>query len=234
MNFNKGADGEPTLLSLRRRAHAVPRVRPRPARADVGRDLSDDLGHRRAAGLRRAALAALEHWLDRPEILERFARHYKTGEPMPQALIERLIAARTFNQGSRRRVSRLGLCRPRFPSRRRRRMPHAVEAATRERMQMPRGGRAAPPAAALPAHLLGRRLRRRLLQLPVVRGARRRRLQGVRGGRRRVRSARSRKRLRDHVYAAGGARDPSEAYRAFRGRMPTVDPLLEKRGLAGA
>ena len=37
MNFNKGADGEPTLLSLRRRAHAVPRVRPRAARADVRR-----------------------------------------------------------------------------------------------------------------------------------------------------------------------------------------------------
>ena len=39
------------------------------------------------------------------------------------------------------------------------------------------------------------------------------------------------KRLRDHIYAAGGARDPSEAYRAFRGRMPAVDPLLKKRGL---
>ena len=40
-----------------------------------------------------------EHWLDRPEILERFARHYKTGEPMPRALMDRLIASRTFNQG---------------------------------------------------------------------------------------------------------------------------------------
>ena len=39
------------------------------------------------------------------------------------------------------------------------------------------------------------------------------------------------KRLRDHIYAAGGARDPSEAYQAFRGRMPAVDPMLKKRGL---
>ena len=39
------------------------------------------------------------------------------------------------------------------------------------------------------------------------------------------------KRLRDNIYAAGGARDPTEAYRAFRGRMPSVDPLLKKRGL---
>jgi len=39
------------------------------------------------------------------------------------------------------------------------------------------------------------------------------------------------KRLRDNIYAAGGARDPAEAYQAFRGRMPSVDPLLKKRGL---
>jgi peptidyl-dipeptidase Dcp len=39
------------------------------------------------------------------------------------------------------------------------------------------------------------------------------------------------RRLHDHVYAAGGARDPSEAYQAFRGRMPTVDALLRRRGL---
>ena len=39
------------------------------------------------------------------------------------------------------------------------------------------------------------------------------------------------KRLHDHVYAAGGAREPVEAYMAFRGRMPSVDPLLRKRGL---
>ena len=38
-------------------------------------------------------------------------------------------------------------------------------------------------------------------------------------------------RLRDHIYAAGGAREPAEAYQAFRGRMPSVDPLLRKRGL---
>jgi len=39
------------------------------------------------------------------------------------------------------------------------------------------------------------------------------------------------KRLHDNIYAAGGARDPAEAYTAFRGRMPTVDALLKRRGL---
>ena len=40
------------------------------------------------------------------------------------------------------------------------------------------------------------------------------------------------KRLRDFIYGAGNLRDPAEAYKAFRGRLPTVDALLKKRGLA--
>ena len=36
------------------------------------------------------------------------------------------------------------------------------------------------------------------------------------------------KRLRDYVYSAGNLRDPSEAYTSFRGRLPTVDALLEE------
>src|SRR5262249_15516089 len=40
-----------------------------------------------------------EHWLSRPEILRRFAKHHRTDEPMPEDLMARLIAARNFNQG---------------------------------------------------------------------------------------------------------------------------------------
>lgn len=40
-----------------------------------------------------------ENWLLTPEILSRFARHYQTGEVMPQALVDRIVAARQFNQG---------------------------------------------------------------------------------------------------------------------------------------
>jgi peptidyl-dipeptidase Dcp len=39
------------------------------------------------------------------------------------------------------------------------------------------------------------------------------------------------KKLHDHIYSAGGTRDPADAYRAFRGRLPTADALLRKRGL---
>ncbi len=42
------------------------------------------------------------------------------------------------------------------------------------------------------------------------------------------------KRLHDTIYAAGGSRDPADAYTAFRGRLPTADALLRKRGFAEA
>lgn len=39
-----------------------------------------------------------EHWATHPEVLKHYAKHYKTGEAMPEALIERLKAAAKFNQ----------------------------------------------------------------------------------------------------------------------------------------
>jgi peptidyl-dipeptidase Dcp len=42
------------------------------------------------------------------------------------------------------------------------------------------------------------------------------------------------KRLRDDILSTGGSRDPAELYKAFRGRLPTVDALLRKRGFAEA
>jgi len=40
-----------------------------------------------------------EHWLDEPEILNRFALHHETGAPMPQALLDSMQAARRYGQG---------------------------------------------------------------------------------------------------------------------------------------
>jgi peptidyl-dipeptidase Dcp len=42
------------------------------------------------------------------------------------------------------------------------------------------------------------------------------------------------RRLRDYVYAAGNSRPPDAAYAAFRGRAPRTEALLRKRGLAAA
>ena len=38
--------------------------------------------------------------------------------------------------------------------------------------------------------------------------------------------------LKAHIYAAGGSKDPEELYVAFRGKMPTPDAMMVKRGLA--
>jgi len=40
-----------------------------------------------------------EHWLEVPEVLASHARHVVTGEPMPDDLLKRLLAAQTFDQG---------------------------------------------------------------------------------------------------------------------------------------
>jgi len=42
------------------------------------------------------------------------------------------------------------------------------------------------------------------------------------------------KKLREHVLSAGGSRDPAELYIAFRGRLPSPQALLQKRGFADA
>ncbi len=40
-----------------------------------------------------------ENWALHPAVFAHYAKHYKTGEPMPQPLVDRIKAARTFNQG---------------------------------------------------------------------------------------------------------------------------------------
>ena len=40
-----------------------------------------------------------EYWLSTPEVLSRFAVHYKTGKPIPQDLVDRILNAKNFNQG---------------------------------------------------------------------------------------------------------------------------------------
>jgi len=41
----------------------------------------------------------LEHWLNQPEVLKDYARHFETNEPVPDELLEKLNAAKSFNQG---------------------------------------------------------------------------------------------------------------------------------------
>jgi peptidyl-dipeptidase Dcp len=42
-----------------------------------------------------------EMWLERPEILARYAKHHETGEPLPAALLAKLLASRSYGEGFR-------------------------------------------------------------------------------------------------------------------------------------
>lgn len=41
----------------------------------------------------------MEHWLEQPEVLKEYARHYETNEPVPDDMLEKFKAAKSFNQG---------------------------------------------------------------------------------------------------------------------------------------
>jgi len=98
-NYNKPADGEPALLSF---TDAVTLFH------EFGHGLHGLLSSTEYASLAGTSVdrdfvefpaQLYEHWLSQPEVLERFALHHETGEPMPAALLERVLAAGTFNQG---------------------------------------------------------------------------------------------------------------------------------------
>lgn len=98
-NYNKPAEGEPALLSF---TDAVTLFH------EFGHGLHGLLSNTEYASLAGTSVdrdfvefpaQLYEHWLSEPEVLQRFALHYETGEPMPSALLDRLLAAGTFNQG---------------------------------------------------------------------------------------------------------------------------------------
>ena len=125
----------------------------------------------------------IEHWIQEPEMLRRFALHYKTGEPMPEALIGQASRRAPVQSGlGDGRIHRLGAGRPEAPSRSvaRRGRRGRVRAAGAQADRHAGRDRHASPHAAFPAYFLGR-LFGRLLQLSVVGSSRRRRLRGVRG-----------------------------------------------------
>jgi peptidyl-dipeptidase Dcp len=233
MNFAKGADGAPALLSF-----------------DDARTLFHEFGHALHGILSDVTYPSLagtsvardfvelpsqlyEHWLSTPEILERFARHHQTGEPMPPAMIEKLRAARTFNQGFATVEylasaivdidfhSTANDCTD---------DPLAFEANVLARIGMPKEivMRHRTPhfahvfsgdgyAAGYYSYLWSEVLDADAFAAFEEAGD--------------VFHPEWAERLKKYIYAAGGLRKEDEAYREFRGRLPAVDGLLKKRGL---
>jgi len=98
-NFLKGAPGEPVLISW---DDAVTLFH------EFGHALHGLLSEVRYPSLSGTAVPGdfvefpsqlNEHWLLTPELLDRFARHHATGQPIPGELVRKLVRAATFNQG---------------------------------------------------------------------------------------------------------------------------------------
>ena len=235
MNFAKGGEGEASLLSI-----------------DDARTLFHEFGHAlhgmlsdvvypRISGTHVAGdfvefpSQVFEHWIQQPEMLRRFALHYKTGEPMPEALITKLLNARRFNQGwatvEYTASALVDLKLHLDPS------PEEVDVVAFEREELKRIGmpeaitmRHRTPhfqhifsggySAAYYSYLWSEVLDADGFEAFEESGD--------------IFDPAIAKRLNDFVYAAGGSRDYDEAYRAFRGRAPSPEALFRKRGLISA
>lgn len=177
----------------------------------------------------------LEHWLLTPEVLERFALHYETGKPIPKELVARIEKADRFNEGFR--------------------TVEAVACALID-MKLHLAGDAQIDAAKFERETLAELdmpkemvLRHRLPQFLHVFGgdgysaayysylwadtltADAWEAFGEAGG---PWDRNVTKRLRDNVLSVGNTIDPTESYRAFRGRDAGIDALMRKRGFVTA
>ncbi len=233
LNFTKGGEGAPTLLSL-----------------DDARTLFHEFGHALHGLLSDVTYGSLsgtsvdrdfvelpsqlfENWLLKPEVLNRFARHTETGEPIPESLVGKLLAARKFNQGFATAeytasalfdldIHEVG-------------SPGALDAGEFEQELRARIGipqaialRHRPPhfqhifagsgyAAGYYTYLWAEVMEADAFDAFEEAGD--------------IFAPEVAERLRRFVYSSGGTMKPEEAYRAFRGRDPSVEPLMEKRGL---
>ena len=232
VNNNNFARGEPTLLSF-----------------DDAETLFHEFGHGLHSLLSRVRYRSqsgtavrrdfvefpsqiFEHWMSAPETLRRYARHCRSGEPIPEDLLRRLLAARTFNQGfatvEYTGSALLDLALHREPA------PETLDIARYERefldrIDMPKeiGLRHRPAhfqhlfagsgyAAGYYAYLWAEVLEADGYAAFTETGD--------------VFDPELAARLKT-IYSAGDTEDPMDLYRAFRGRDPNIAALLEQRGL---
>jgi peptidyl-dipeptidase Dcp len=232
-NYAKGAPGEPILVSW-----------------DDAITLFHEFGHALhglSSNVRYPSLSGtnvdrdyvefpsqlLERWLATPEVLNKYARHVKTGEPIPEALVRKIEAASRFNKGfenveylssalvdmrmhladaksldvaafERDTLASLGMPREIVM---RHRLPHFGHLFSGDSY-----------SAGYYSYLWADTLSADAFEAFTDAGG--------------AYDKGVAKRLRDHVFSTGNTVDPEQSYRAFRGRDAGIDALLRKRGFA--
>jgi peptidyl-dipeptidase Dcp len=234
LNIAKPADGEPTLLTV-----------------DNVRTLFHEFGHALHglfSDVRYPAFSGTsvprdfvefpsqvnEMWLEDPEILASYARHHGTGEPMPAELVERLAAARRFGEG----FATTEYLAAALLDQAWHRLGPGDAVTDVERFEADALAAAgiveatAPPryrttyfnhmmsgySAAYYSYIWSEVLDADTVEWFAENGGLRRENGDA---------------FRRELLSRGGAVDPMEAYRAFRGRDPELGPLLTRRGLTG-
>jgi len=177
-----------------------------------------------------------EMWIYWPEILDTYARHAETGEPLPRDVVEKLRASEAFNQGfatseylaaswldqawhsldAQGAASEIDVA--------------AFEAAALADIGLDNPAVPTRYSSTYFAHVFSggysagyySYIWSEVLDADTVEWFR------ENGGLTRANGDR----FRDRLLGVGGSKDPLEAYRDFRGRDAEIQPLLERRGLA--
>lgn len=231
-NFAKPAEGKPALLSL-----------------DDARTLFHEFGHALHGMLSDVTYPSVsgtgvsrdfvelpsqlyEHWLTVPDILTRYAVHYQTGEAMPAALLDKVLAARTFNSGfATVEFTSSALVDMAFHTRGAVEDPMAVQRDVLETIGLPNSivMRHATPhfqhvfsgdgySAGYYSYMWSEVLDADAFAAFTETGD--------------AFDPAMAARLKTYIYAVGGSVDPEDAYKAFRGKLPSPEAMLEKKGLA--
>ena len=233
-NFAKPAPGTPALLSL-----------------DDARTLFHEFGHALHGMLSNVTYPSVsgtgvardfvelpsqlyEHWLTVPDILEKYAVHYETGKPMPKELLDKVLAARTFNAGfATVEFTSSALVDMAFHTRDAVEDPMQVQAEVLETIGMPQSivMRHATPhfqhvfsgdgySAGYYSYMWSEVLDADAFSAFEEMGD--------------TFDPVTARKLKNNIYSVGGSVDPEDAYRAFRGKLPDPEAMLRKKGLAMA
>jgi len=236
MNFAKAAAGAPVLITM-----------------DDARTLFHEFGHALHGMLSDVTYPSIsgtsvsrdfvelpsqlyEHWLTVTDVLQRFAVHHETGEPMPAALLEKLRAAEKFNKGfANVEFTSSALVDMAF---------HALDPAAAADLDPVAFQAEILAGLDMPAEIVMRHATPHFAHLFAGDGYSAGYYSYMWSG---VLDAdafgaftdagdpfdsETAQRLKQNIYASGGSMDPEDAYVAFRGKLPSVDALLEKEGLA--
>lgn len=200
-------------------------------------DLLSDVTYESLAGTNvprdfvELASQIMENWAGDPEVMKTYARHYQTGEPIPQVLLDRIKKANQFNQGFAT-VEYESACfldmdwatladaterdADAFETASMKKIGMIPEIVVRYRtpyfQHIFSGGYSAGYYSYLWSEVLDADAFEAFKETSLYDPA-------------------TAKRFRDNVLSRGNTEEPMALYKAFRGREPRVEPLLKRRGL---